>query len=91
MPARSRGPLDLVRGILAEGQDCEPPDIRTALLRLHGLALNVVNKGMTSNAEEFFETAQDIELHLSDMIEALQSIQRALQKLDSLNPGNLAV
>lgn len=82
--------LDEVRSMLREGEDCDPPDIRTALLQLHGLAMRVVSEGATSKAEEFFETAQDIELQISDMIETLQSIQNVFEKLHSLYPDSLA-
>ena len=40
--------LDEVRSILLDGENLEPPEIRTALLKLHGLAMAVVNEGVTS-------------------------------------------
>ena len=82
--------LDEVRAMLADGEDLETPELRTSLLKLHGLAMAVVNDGVASKAEDFFELAQDIELEVSDMIEALQSIQRVLLKLGELYPDSLA-
>ena len=82
--------LDEVRARLADGENLEPPELRTALLKLHGLARAVVNEGVASKAEDFFELAQDLQLEVSDTIEALQSIQRVLYKLGDLYPESLA-
>ena len=45
--------LDKVRGVLADGENWEPPEIRTNLLKLHQLAMDVVNKGWTSQPVSF--------------------------------------
>jgi len=57
--------LDVVRGQLADGDHLEPPEIRTDLLKLHQLAMDVVNNGWTSEAKELFDMAGDLEMEIS--------------------------
>ncbi len=63
--------------------------MRTNLLKLHQLAMDVVNKGWTSQARELFELADELEMQVSDMVEALRDIQQTLHKLTSLFPDSL--
>jgi hypothetical protein len=81
--------LDQVRGVLADGDHWEPPEIRTHLLKLHQLAMEVVNQGGTSKARELFALAGDLEIQVSDMVEALEDIQQTLSKLNDLFPESL--
>ena len=50
----------------------------------------MVNKGVTSKAEAFFELAQGIESQVEDMIEALVFIQQVFTRLNELYPDSLA-
>ena len=82
--------LDAVRNIVGDGENWEPPEIRTDLLKLHQLAMDVVNQGATSKAQEMFALADDIDSQVFDMLEALEAIQRTLQTLTRLYPESLA-
>lgn len=82
--------IDTLRGLLADRENGEPPEIRDDLLKLHGLAIEVVNNGVTSKAEALFELAQAIEFQVTDMIEALEFIQRVFDRLNELYPDSLA-
>jgi hypothetical protein len=82
--------LDGVRSIVGDGENWEPPEIRTDLLKLHQLAMDVVNHGVTDKAQEMFELADDIDSQVFDMIQALETIQRTLTTLTRLYPDSLA-
>ncbi len=62
------GQLDAVRRIVGDGENWEPPEIRTDLLKLHQLAMDVVNHGVTDKAQEMFELADDIDSQVFDMM-----------------------
>ncbi|NJK44873.1 MAG: hypothetical protein HC933_11810 [Pleurocapsa sp. SU_196_0] len=51
--------LDEVRGDLADSDHLEPPQIRTDLLKLHALAMDVVHHGHRAQAGALFELAHD--------------------------------
>lgn len=82
--------IDATRTHLGDGENWEPPQIRTDLLKLHQLAMDVVNKGWTENAQDLFEMANDLEMQVSDIIESLESVQNTLNKLLELYPESLA-
>ena len=81
--------LDKVRGYLAGPDGWKPPEIRSDLLKLHQMAMDVVNKGWTDQAREFFELANDLEDQFLDMADSLESIQETLYKLTALYPESL--
>ena len=81
--------IDKVRGVLADGDNWEPPEIRINLLKLHQLAMDVVNNGRTGQARELFELAGDLETQVFDMVESLEDIQKTLNKLTDLFPESL--
>jgi hypothetical protein len=81
--------LDKVRGELADGDNGEPPELRTELLRLHQLAMEVVNNGRTGQARELFELAGALEMQVFEMVGALDDIQQTLNKLTDLYPESL--
>ena len=81
--------LDKVRGYLAGPDGWKPPEIRSDLLKLHQMAMDVVNKGWTDQAREFFELAHDLGVQVFDMVEALEYIQETLDKLTALYPESL--
>ncbi|MDR3736619.1 MAG: transposase, partial [Acidobacteriaceae bacterium] len=81
--------LDKMRGHLNDREHHNPPEIRNDILKLHDLAMDVVNNGMTSRAQALFELATEIEDQLSDLSEALENIQEAIAKLTDLQPDSL--
>lgn len=77
--------LDTVRGLLRD-DGFAPPEIRNDLLKLHGLAMDVVNNGFVHKAPDLFELADDLSFQVFEMIEALQQVQDTLDKLAGLCP-----
>jgi len=63
----------------------QPNDI----FKMHDLAMDAVNHGVTSRAQALFELAIEIEDQLSDISEALEKIQDTIGKLTDLYPESL--
>lgn len=82
--------IDEARQHLGDGENWEAPQIRTDLLNLHQLAMDVVNNGWTEKAGELFDMASDLEMQVSDILEALEAVQQTLSKLTELYPESLA-
>jgi len=83
--------VDLLRGHLGDGEYFKPPEIRTDLLKLHDMAMDVVNNGWTSEASEMFELADGLEMQALEMMESLEYIQQVLRKLTDLFPESLVM
>ncbi len=81
--------VDRLRSHLGDGEYFRPPEIRTDLLNLHGLAMDVVNNGWTSQAKEMFELADGLEMQVYEMMESLEYLQQILGKLSELFPESL--
>ena len=60
--------VDELRGHLGDGEHFEPPEIRTSLLKLHGLALDVVNNGWESRLPELAVLAVELDDQTIDMM-----------------------
>ena len=78
--------LDQVRYEIGDGENFAPPDIRIDLMKLHDLAMTVVNQGETDQAEDLFLLADDLNMQVFGMIEHLKYIQQILRKLVRLTP-----
>jgi len=78
--------LDELRTYLADGGALEPPQIRTDLLKLHSLAMNVVNHSEASQLQEMMDLAFDLEDQTSDMLATLKKVHETIQKLIDLLP-----
>lgn len=78
--------IDELRGYLGDGPNFEPPQIRTDLLKLHGLAMEVVNNGSESRLQEMSDLAYDLEAQISDMMLSLEKVQEVIDKLIDLLP-----
>ena len=81
--------IDKMRAHLNDQAHHNPPEIRNDLLKLHELAMDVVNEGATSRARALFELAIEIEDQLSDLSEALEKVQDTIGKLTDLYPESL--
>ncbi len=81
--------VDSLRDDLNDGEYCQPPELRTNLLKLHELAMAVVNNGAVSQASEMFDLAMDLEEQVSHMMANLEQIQDTLAKLVALYPESL--
>jgi hypothetical protein len=80
--------LDTLRGILSEDGN-RPPEIRDRLLRLHALAMAVVNEGSHRQAPELFDLAMELEDEAFTMLEAITRIHDTLSALIELGPEDL--
>lgn len=82
--------VDRLRDDLNDRDDGAPPAIRDDLLKLHQLAMAVVNNGVRSHATKFFELAGDLDDQVSSMMESLEQIRDTLSQLMQLYPESLA-
>ena len=80
------GHVDELRGYLSDGENFEPPEIRTNLLKLHGLAMDVVNNGREGQLEKMAELASELEMQTLDMMQSLDALYQILSKLTELLP-----
>ena len=80
------GHLDRLRVELADDEDFRPPTLRQDLLRLHQLAMDVVNRGYLSKGEELFDLAFELDDQVFDLMENLEAIQNTLSALTDLAP-----
>ncbi|HEX9872617.1 MAG TPA: transposase [Candidatus Tectomicrobia bacterium] len=53
--------VDELRGDLNDGEDGSPPQLRTDLLKLHQLAMAVINRGARGQAPDLFDLAVELE------------------------------
>lgn len=82
--------VDSLRAELNDGESLEPPELRTDMLRLHDLAMAVINEGDRDQASEMFNLAVDLEDQVSDMKTKLEQIEDTLAKLVALYPESLS-
>ena len=52
--------VDCLRDDLNDGEGCRPPELRTNLLKLHELAMAVVNNGSRSQASKMFDFGDEL-------------------------------
>ena len=71
---------------MGDGEHFQPPEIRTALLKLHGLATDVVNSGRDGKFKEMAELATELEEQTLDMKRSLEALHQILTKLTQLLP-----
>lgn len=81
--------IDRLRDDLNDREHGAPPEIRSELLKLHQLAMDVINSGSKSQAAEFFELAGKLDIQVEEMMEALEQVQDTLSKLMELYPESL--
>ena len=77
-----------LRGALSDNGH-RPPPIRDQLLKLHGMAMEVVNNGAQQRARAFFDLAQEVEDEVFDMLEAVTKLHETLSTLTGLQPESL--
>ena len=78
--------LDRLRAELGDDEDFRPPTLRQDLLRLHQLAMDVVNSGYLNKGEELFDLAFELEDQVFGLMENLEAIQDTLSALTDLAP-----
>lgn len=82
------GDVDTLRSALAD-DGLQPPEFRTRLLKLHGLAMSVVNDGSQHRAAEMFDLALELEDEAADLLEAVTRLHDILSALTALRPDSL--
>jgi len=80
--------VDTLRSALAD-DGLQPPELRTHLLKLHGLAMAVVNDGSQHRAAEMFDLALELEDEAADLLEAVTRLHDTLSTLTALRPDSL--
>lgn len=80
--------LDTLRAALAD-DGLPPSELRTRLLRLHGLAVAVVNGGSQYQTTRTFDLATELEDMTADMLEAVTRLHEVLSTLAALHPDSL--
>ena len=82
--------VDSLRGHFNDDEDYRPPELRTNLLKLHSLAMEVVNGGVhSSRVRECFDLASDLEDEVFDALQSLERVQEILSRLIDLYPESL--
>lgn len=81
--------IDEMRDHLNDRQGGAPPEIRTDLLRLHGLAMAVINEGSRSRARALFDLATDIDERIGLLMDSLVTVQETIEELTRLYPASL--
>ena len=82
--------VDELRDHLNDGDYGRPPQLRTDLLKLHQLAMDVFNHGARSQLAELFDSAVELEDQVFQMMTSLEKVQETLSQLTSLYPESLS-
>lgn len=81
--------VDSLRDDLNDRDHDAPPAIRDDLLKLHQLAMAVVNNGARDQAHEFFDLAGALDDQVSGMMESLEQIRDTLAQIMQLYPESM--
>ncbi len=82
--------VDKLRSDLDDNADGAPPQLRDDLLKLHQLAMAVINQRSRSQVVDLFDLATDLEDQVLGMMTALEQVQEALSQLTALYPESLS-
>lgn len=82
--------VDELRSDLNDNEDGAPPQLRDDLLKLHQLAMAVINQGSRSQVADLFDLAADLEDQVLGMMTALEQVQETLSQLTALYPESLS-
>ena len=85
-PLRAVDTVDEMRGDLNDGENGSPPHLRIDLLKLHQLAMAVINRGARSQVAELFDLAIELEDQVLGLITSLEQVQETLSRLTALYP-----
>ncbi len=81
--------VDDLRNHLNDGEDCGAPRLRTDMLRLHQLAVAVINEGARSQFAELFDFVGELEDQVRGMTTLLEQVQETFSQLTMLYPERL--
>jgi hypothetical protein len=82
--------VDCLRDDLNDGEGCRPPELRTDLLKLHELAMAVVNNGARGQASKMFDFGDELGRAGQPHMNELEPVQDTLAKLVALYPESLS-
>ena len=82
--------VDCLRDDLNDGEGCRPPELSTDLLKLHELAMAVVNNGRAARHPRCSTLAMNLDEQVSHMMNELEQVQDTLAKLVALYPESLS-
>ena len=82
--------VDELRGELNDGEDGSPPQLRSDLLKLHQLAMAVINQGARGRVADLIELAVELEVQVASMATALEEVQETPTQLTALYPESLS-
>jgi hypothetical protein len=82
--------VDELRGELNDGEDGSPPQLRDDLLKLHQLAMAVINQGSRGRVADLFDLAVELEVQVAGMTTALEQVHETLSRLTALYPESLS-
>jgi hypothetical protein len=74
---------------LSDGDGHRPPEIRDRLLKLHQLAMDVINRGQKGKAQALFDLAVELEDEVEDIMESMKTIHATVTQLTALYPPSL--
>lgn len=80
------GLVDALRRELGDDADGRPPELRMDLLKLHQLAMDVVNEGRDRKATEMFDLADDLSFQVFELKQKLERIEDTLDRLLEFRP-----
>ncbi len=82
--------VDDLRNDLNDDDRGRPPQLRTDLLRLHQMAMAVINEGSRSQVSNLFNLAVELEEQVLGMMTSLEQVQETLSELTALYPESLS-
>src|SRR4029077_13606841 len=83
-------PQAVEKGSLLAQDPGRQHELRTNLLKLHELAMAVVNNGSRSQASKMFDLAMNLDEQVGHMMNELAQVQDTLAKLVALYPDSLS-
>jgi len=78
--------IDKLRSFLGDRANLQPPEIRDDMMKLHELAMDVVNHRSDDSLVEFANLTEDINSDIYMMMQSLEKIQETIRKLIELMP-----
>ena len=73
-----------------DGEDGSPPQLRSDLLKLHQLAMAVVNSGARHQVAELLDLAGELKDQVFGLMTSLEQVQNTLSQLTALYPESLS-
>jgi hypothetical protein len=82
--------FDELRGSFLGSSQDDAPELRSDMLKLHGLAMAVVNNGAAPKAQAMFDLANDVQAEIFSLKESIVKIEKTMNRLMDLYPESLS-